>query len=103
MLVLWFYSLIFQNFYEKGKKEVRLKDTRTRESAVLWDGVQPVRTAALGKAWETQSANFLDLTQRLPRRMFPLTAGGWDQALRCGGQWQNDRKSLVTPTSPKEL
>lgn len=70
-------------------------------SAILWEGIEPVRIAAPGKAWETQSANFLDLTQRLPRRMFPLTTGGWDQALHCWGQWQNDRRRLVTPTKSK--
>lgn len=43
-------------------------------SAILWESAELVRIAALGKAWERQSANFLDLTQRLPRRMFPLTA-----------------------------
>lgn len=70
-------------------------------SAVLSESVEPVRIAALGKAWEMQSVDLLDLTQRLPRRMFPLTAGGWNQALCCGGQWQNDRKSLVIPTKSK--
>lgn len=62
-------------------------------SAILSESVEPVRIAALGKAWEMQSVDLLDLTQRLPRRMFPLTAGGWNQALCCGGQWQNDKKS----------
>lgn len=70
-------------------------------SATLWEGIEPVRIAVLGKAWETQSENFLDLTQRLPRRMFPLTAGGCDQTLHCRGQWQNNRKSLMTPTKSK--
>lgn len=70
-------------------------------SAILWEGVELVRIAALGKAWERQSANFLDLTQRLPRRMFPLTAGSWVQALHCGGEWQKDRKCLMTLTKSK--
>jgi len=70
-------------------------------SAILRESVEPVRIDALGKAWETQSADCLELTRRLPRRTFLLIAGGWDQALLCRGQWQNDRKSLVTPTKSK--
>lgn len=33
--------------------------------------------------------------------MFPLTAVSWVQALHCGGEWQNDRKSLMTLTTSK--